>query len=327
MPQAAWIAPWLAMTDSSEVAGVKSRYNNVRRYNNGAYHAMMAPGMVMLLIFNVIPIIGVYIAFTRYNPAMPWFGLTSQFVGWKNFNTIFFMSPNTGQVIVNTLIIAVAKIIAFLVVPVAFALLLNELYVRWLKRGIQTVVYLPNFLSWVVVGAMFRQIFLPTGLVNTMLLGLGMKEPIMFLMSNAWFRPIIVFTDVWKGFGYSAVIYIAAITAIDMALYESASIDGAGRWQKMRYITLPGILPTIVLMSTLALGNILSAGSDQILNMYNPIVYQSGDVLDTFVYRIGLKDGHYNLATAVGLSKSVISMILIVVSYVLADRYAGYRIF
>jgi putative aldouronate transport system permease protein len=294
----------------------------------GAYHLMMFPGVVFLFVFNVIPIIGLIMAFQRYNPVRPFFGLTSPFVGLRNFQTIFVLHPDSRQVIINTLIIAIAKIIVFLVVPVVFALLLNECRQRGLKRVIQTTVYLPHFLSWVIAGTMFRQIFSSAGIVNTVLLGLGiLKEPIIFLASNFWFRPLIIFTDIWKGFGYSAIVYIAAITAIDLNLYEAADIDGANRWQKMRYVTFAGILPTIILMSTLSLGNILNAGFDQVFNMYNPMVYPTGDILDTFVYRIGLVNLQFHLATAVGLSKSVISMLLIILSYKLADKYAGYRIF
>lgn len=298
------------------------------KHSSKPYHLMMMPGTLFLVVFNVIPIVGLVIAFQRYNPVAPFFGLASEFVGLKNFKTIFAMHPDSRQVIVNTLIIAVSKIVGSLVVPVVFALLLNECLRKGLKRLIQTVVYLPHFLSWVIVGAMFRQIFSATGIVNSLMQSLNvLTEPIMFMASNAWFRPIVIFTDIWKGFGYSAVVYIAAITAIDMNLYEAADIDGAGRWQKMGYITIPSIMPTIILMTTLALGNVLNAGSDQILNMYNPIVYQTGDILDTFVYRIGLVNLQFHLATAVGLTKSVISMLLIIASYKLADRFAGYRIF
>ena len=299
-----------------------------RRINSRPYHLMMMPAVLLLLVFNVIPIVGLVMAFQRYNPVAPLFGLTSKFVGLQNFRTIFLMHPTSQQVIINTLIIAISKIIAFLVVPVSFALLLNECRVQWVKRGIQTMVYLPHFLSWVIAGAMFRQIFSNSGMINTLLVNLGiLQEPLMFMASNTWFRPIVILTDVWKGFGYSAIVYIAAITAIDPNLYEAADIDGAGRWQKMRFVTFPSILPTIILMSTLALGNILNAGFDQIFNMYNPIVYATGDVLDTFVYRTGLVNLQFHLATAVGLAKSVISMLLIILSYKLADRYAGYRIF
>jgi putative aldouronate transport system permease protein len=289
---------------------------------------MLIPAVILLFIFNVIPIAGLVIAFQRYNPLAPFFGLGSRFVGLDNFKMIFLRHPDSFQVIINTLIIAVAKIVLFVAVPVAFALLLNECRIQGLKRGIQTIVYLPHFISWVIAGTMFRQIFSPTGLVNAFLVNLGfIKETIMFMASNTWFRPIVIFTDILKSFGYSAVVYIAAITSIDLNLYEAAEIDGAGRWQKMLYVTLPCIMPTIILMSTLSLGNILNAGFDQIFNMYNPIVYTTGDVLDTFVYRIGIANLQFHLATAVGLAKSVISMLLIVLSYKLAEKFAGYRIF
>jgi putative aldouronate transport system permease protein len=299
-----------------------------RRVNSLPYHIMMMPALILLIIFKVIPIAGIAMAFERYNPAAAWFGLASKWTGLQNFRTIFLMHPDSRQVIINTLIIAVSKIVLHLVIPVIFALLLCECRISWLKRGIQTIVYLPHFLSWVIAGVMFRQIFSNTGIANTVLINLGLiPEPIMFMASNTYFRPIVILTDVVKGFGYSAVVYIAAITSIDLSLYEAADIDGASRWGKMRFVTFPGILPTIVLMMTLALGNVLNAGSDQILNMYNPVVYRTGDILDTFVYRTGLQNMQFHLATAVGLAKSVISMILIIFSYKLADKFAGYRIF
>ena len=289
---------------------------------------MMLPAVILLFIFGIIPIVGYVIAFERYNPMASFFGLTSKWVGLQNFRQIFLMNPQSLQVIINTLIIAIAKIITYMTVPIIFALLLNEVFNRFLKRFIQTVVYLPYFLSWVIASAMFRQIFASTGLVNMALVSLGLlKEPFQFMASNVWFRPIIIFTDSWKSFGYNAVIYIAAITALDPNLYEAAEIDGANRWQAMRHVTLPGIMPTVILLGTLALGGILNAGFDQIYTMYNPIVYQTGDVLDTYVYRIGLVQMKFQLATAVGLAKSVISMILIILSYRLADRFAGYKIF
>jgi putative aldouronate transport system permease protein len=263
-----------------------------------------------------------------YNPVAPFFGLASPFVGLKNFKAIFIDHPDSRQVIINTIIIAVAKIIFNIIVPVVFSLLLNECLNQKLKRTIQTVVYLPHFLSWVIASAMFRQIFGLRGAVNAALTFLGvLEEPFMFFASNAWFRPLVIFTDIWKGFGYGAVVYIAAITAIDLNLFEAADIDGANRWQKMLFVTLPGIIPTIVLMSTLALGNILNAGFDQIFNMYNVSVYQTGDILDTFVYRIGLINLKFHQATAVGMVKSIISMALIMLSYKLAHKFAGYRIF
>ena len=295
---------------------------------NLPYHLMMLPGVLLLFIFSVVPMVGIVMAFQNYNPVAPWFGLASPFVGLRNFHTIFIRHPDSVQVVINTIVIAIWKIVMSIIVPVVFALLLNECLSIWFKRTVQTVVYLPHFLSWVIAAAMFSNIFSMAGIVNTLLLNLRIiDEPIMFMASNIWFRPILIFTDVWKNFGFGAIVFIAAITAIDVNQYEAASIDGASRWQKMFYITIPGILPTIILMSTLALGNILHAGFDQVFNMYNPAVYATGDIIDTFVFRIGLQQLRFHHATAVGLARSVISMVLIVVAWKLADKFAGYRIF
>jgi putative aldouronate transport system permease protein len=252
--------------------------------------------------------------------------LASKFVGWHNFE-ILFMTPNAKQVIFNTIYIAFTKIILGLIVPLVFALLLNECRIKWFKRSIQTIVYLPNFLSWVIVAAIFKNVFAYTGIVNSICAFFGLADPIMFMASNTWFRPIVIFTDVWKNFGFNAVIYIAAIVGVDANLYEAGGIDGANRLQKIRYITLPCIMPTVVLMATLSLGNILNAGFDQIYNMYNPNVYETGDILDTLVYRIGLENLQYSMGTAVGLLKSVFSLLVIVTSYKMAHKFAGYKIF
>ena len=173
---------------------------------------------------------------------------------------------------------------------------------------------------------MFSNIFSYTGIINQLITALG-GEPVMFMISNTWFRPIIIGTDVWKEFGYNAVIYVAAMTSIDPSLYEAADIDGAGRWKKIMHITLPGILPTIILMGTLSIGNVLNAGFDQVFNMYSPLVYRTGDIIDTYVYREGLVNIQYSFATAVGLFKSIISFALLTTAYKLADKFCGYRIF
>lgn len=288
------------------------------------YHALLFPGVAMLFIFSIVPMGGLIMAFQKFEPIRGILG--SPFVGLRNFQFLF-LNPSTPQVIFNTVYISLFKIVLGILVPVIFALLLNECRVHWVKRTMQTIVYLPNFLSWVIVAAMFMNIFSYTGIVNSVLKLFGVAEPIIFMASNTWFRPIVIFTDVWKNFGFNAVIYIAAMTSIDPNLYEAGDIDGANRLQKIIYITIPSIMPTIVLMTTLALGNILNAGFDQIFNMYNANVYQTGDILDTFVYRIGLANLQYSMGTAVGLIKSVISMILIYTSYKLADKFAGYKIF
>ncbi len=287
------------------------------------YNLMMLPAMVLLFIFSIVPMLGVVIAFQRFIPAKGVLG--SPYVGLANFAKLF-LYRDVGQVFYNTIYISLAKIILGLIVPVVFALLLNETRFRFFKRTVQTVVYLPYFLSWVVLAVMFNNIFSYTGIANIITKALG-SEPVMYMINNSAFRPIVILTDVWKNFGYGAIVYLAAITSIDPRLYEAADIDGANRYQKMRYITLPSILSVIILMATLSLGNVLNAGFEQIFAMATPLVYQSSDIIDTYVYRMGLISLQFSFATAVGLLKSVVSFFLIVLSYVLADRYAGYRIF
>ncbi|WP_135553969.1 ABC transporter permease [Paenibacillus cymbidii] len=287
------------------------------------YHLMMLPGMILLAVFSFYPILGSVIAFKKYLPAKGIWG--SPWVGLDNIAYMFQIS-DSKVILYNTLFIALMKMIAGLVVPLAFALLLNEARVRLVKRVVQTIVYLPHFMSWVLLSVIMLNLLSLRGVVNQFL-GLFGIEPILFLGSNSWFPAVLVGSDVWKDFGFSAIIYLAALTAINPSLYEAAEIDGASRWRKLAHITLPGILSTVVLLATLSLGNILDAGFEQILNLYNPLVYASGDVIDTYVYRVGLVQSQYGIASAVGLMKSVVSFVLIVISYQLAARLANYRIF
>ena len=192
----------------------------------------------------------------------------------------------------------------------------------------QTICFLPHFLSWVILATIFRSIFGDTGLINELLKKLGIaSESVNFLGSNAWFRWILIGTDAWKEFGYGAIIFMAALVGISPELYEAADIDGATRMDKVIHITLPGIVTTIVLVATLNLASILNAGFDQIYNMYSPIVYESGDIIDTYVYRMSFINAQFSMATAVGLLKSVVSFILITISYGAAYKFAGYRLF
>jgi putative aldouronate transport system permease protein len=227
----------------------------------------------------------------------------------------------------NTLVIAFAKIILGLVVPIAFAIFLNEIKSTAYKRTLQTLVYLPHFLSWVLLAGIFIDILSPsTGIVNNLLKSVGIK-PVFFLGDPKWFQPTVIITDVWKEFGWSTILYLAAITGIDPSMYESATMDGAGRFRQMISITLPGMSMIIAMLAILSIGNILNAGFDQIFNLYNTGVYETGDIIDTFVYRMGLIDAKFGPATAVGLLKSIVSTILITVSYYSAYKFADYRIF
>jgi putative aldouronate transport system permease protein len=262
-------------------------------------------------------------AFQDYVPAKGILG--SQWVGLTNFEYML-QIPDSWNILRNTVVIALGKIVIGTIVPIIFALLLNEIRLKWAKKSIQTIVYLPNFLSWAVVAAIVINVFDYHGPINSLLQAFG-HAPIMFLASNDWFRPVIIGTDVWKNFGYGAIVYLAALTGIDPGLYEASSIDGANRFQQLLHVTLPGILPTIMLISALNLGNILNAGFDQIYALYNPIVYETGDVIDTYVYRVGLLGQQYSFATAIGLLKSVVSFTLLIAANKLSIKFANMRIF
>ena len=288
-----------------------------------SYHLMMAPAMIFLVIFSIIPMFGVIMAFQNYVPAKGI--LHSKWVGLDNFKYMFSL-PDCGQIFQNTLIIAIAKIVFGTIAAVLFSLLLNEIRVKWFKKSVQTIVYLPNFLSWVVLSTIILNIFSISGPINAILGTFGI-EPILFMGSNTWFRSMLIGTDVWKGFGYGSIIYLAALTGIDPTLYEAASVDGATRFKQLLNITLPSLVPTIIVMTALNLGNILNAGFDQIYTLYNPLVYQTSDVIDTYVYRVGLIQRQYSLATAVGLLKSVVSFILIVSANEMSKKLTNQRIF
>lgn len=293
------------------------------RGNMGAYLCMILPGFLWLLLFNIIPMTGIYMAFSNFNPGLGIF--KSPFAGLENFRYMFVLG-DVGQVFLNTLFIAVSKVLLNLIFPMIFALLLNEVSHGGFKKLVQTVCYMPHFLSWVILAGILVNIFSFEGPVNAIRELFGL-EPFLFFGSEKAFPQIIIWSDVWKEFGYNAVIYLAAITGIDQGLYEAAAIDGAGRWKQTWHITLPGIRTTIILLTVLALGNVLNAGFDQVFNLYNPAVYSTGDILDTWVYRAGLKNFQYSLATAVGLLKSVIGFVLITVSYWMAKKFANYTIF
>lgn len=226
----------------------------------------------------------------------------------------------------NTLIIAFAKLILNIIIPVAFAIMLNEIRVSICKRTFQTIVYLPHFLSWVVLATVVSNMFSLSGPFNAMITALG-GDPIQFMSDNNWFRKVIIGTDVWKEFGYNSVVYLAALTGISPDLYEAASIDGANRFKQTLHITVPALLPTVILMTALNLGNILNAGFDQIFNLYNPLVYETADIIDTYVYRIGMVERQYSIGAAVGLLKSVISFILILGANKCAKKATGSGIF
>lgn len=291
--------------------------------HNLPLYVMLLPALVGLIVFSIIPLYGLVIAFQNYDPLMGFFD--SPFVGMDNFRVLF-EQPEAWTLFRNTMVIAIGKIVAGTVASLVFALMLNEVRVTWFKRTVQSFSYVLHFLSWVIFGGILLQMLSLDGIVNQGLTAIGLPA-IPWLSEPGIFPLTMIGTDVWKEFGFGAILLLAALTAIDPTLYEVAAVDGANRWQRMIHVTLPGLVPMLVLLSTLSLGAVLDAGFDQILILYSPIVHSTGDILDTYVYRTGLIGLQFSPAAAVGLLKSVVGLILIATSYVLARRLAGYRIF
>lgn len=274
------------------------------------YYMMLLPMLVFLAVFCYLPMGGVVMAFQDFRPARGFF--RSEWVGLENFIAIF-TDKMFWEKLRNTVIISVVKIIFSAPAPIILALLLNEVKNRAFKRVVQTIVYLPKFVSWVVVASIVKALLdIQDGPINALLVSLGIfEEPQLLMGSKALFRPLLVITDIWKGVGWGSIVYLAAMTSINPEYYEAAVLDGANRFQKMWYITLPCIKPTFMILIILSMGSILSAGFDQVYVMGNSAVQEVGDIIDTYVYRKGLIDQDYSYAAAVGLFKSVVSILLV----------------
>ncbi len=295
-----------------------------KRLRNLPLHLLLLPSMLFLLVYGYLPLLGNVMAFQNFNPVKGFF--RSKWMGLDNFRYVMDL-PDTFQVLWNTFFIAGMKLVAGIIVPVFYALLLNEMRNIRYKRVLQTVVYFPHFLSWVILSGILIDLLSPsTGLIGHAMRAVGLT-PVYWLGDPNVFPYTLVLTETWKEFGFGTIVYLAALTSIDPTLYEAAMIDGASRWQQTRYITIPGIRPTILLMAILSMGNILNAGFDQVFNLYSPQVYRTGDILDTLVYRLGLVDIQYGVATAVGLFKSLVSFVMLAFSYFLAYKYSDYRVF
>lgn len=285
-------------------------------------HLMLLPGVILVIIFHYVPLYGLVIAFEKFNPGL---GFSSPWIGFDNFKQLF-SQPNFISTIWNTLYISLFKMAGGIIVPVIVALLLNEVSNSFLKRLFQTLVYIPNFISWVILAGVLTQLLSSDGLINQAIMALGF-DSVGFLSNPSVFPWTMIVSEIWKSFGFGTVVYLAALTSIDPELYDAAKVDGAKRMMQVRYITLPMLLPTIVLMMVLSLGSVMNAGFDQIYNLYSPVVYRSGDIIDTYVYRLGFENAQYSISTAVGMFKSVINAILVGLSYILADKVANYRVF
>lgn len=273
------------------------------------FYLLLSPVIIYFIVFHYLPIYGITLAFKDFNMAEGI--LKSPWAGFKHFERLF-SSPSFYEVLANTVVISFLKLVFSFPAPIIFSLLLNEILHTQFKKVIQTISYLPYFISWVVLAGIIMEILSPSrGIVNYFITLFG-GNSVYFLAEPAYFRAILVITHIWQAVGWGSVVYIASISSIDSEQYESAYIDGANRFQIIRYITLPSIKPVIIILFTLSLGGILNAGFDQVFNLYNPMVYKVGDILDTYVYRVGLINMDYSFSTAVGLFKNVIGLSFVI---------------
>jgi len=306
-----------SVIDKRFKSSLSALMSNLRRYK--FMYLLFIPTIIYFVVFAYIPFYGLTIAFKKY---MAFKGVwASPWVGFDNFQYIF-SSEKFLSVLKNTIIIHMYSLFFGFPVPILFAILLNEVRVMWFKKTIQTVTYFPHFLSWIVFGGIVVNLVGPAGVINLVLTNLGM-EPLNFLTDTALFRPLLIVTAILKEFGWGAIIYLAAIAGIDTELFEAARVDGAKRLRQIWHITLPGMRPIIILMFVLNLASILDAGFDQVFNLYNTSVYDVADIIDTYVYRIGILSNDYSLATAVGIFKGVVSCILIISANQLVKRVEG----
>ncbi|RTE10898.1 ABC transporter permease [Paenibacillus whitsoniae] len=278
-------------------------------YRKNKWLILMAlPVVAWYILFHYVPMYGVIIAFKQFSPVKGiW---ASNWVGLKHFYD-FFNSISAWRVIRNTLLINIYQLIFAFPAPIILALLLNEIKSKYFKKTIQTVTYLPHFVSMVVICGMIIDFFAKSGLINDIIAYFGGSRTI-FLVEAGWFRTIYVGTGIWQGIGWGSIIYLAALTAIDTELYEAATIDGAGRWRQFSHITLPGIAPTIVILLIMNIGHMMSEGYEKVILLYNPSTYETADIISSYVYRRGLVEANYSFSAAVGLFNSIVNLILIV---------------
>lgn len=315
----------MSLADERAVSGksfYRERSRNLRATRNGfrrwwPFYVMMAPGLIFFLIWHYFPIWEAKMAFEQVRIIPP-----NVWVGLKHFQTLF-ASPVFYQVLANTLIISTLKILFVFPVPIIVALLLNEVRGGVLRKFIQSAIYLPHFLSWVVIAGIFIALLSPSdGAVNQVIGWFGVR-PVSFMTESGTIRGVLVFSEIWRSAGWDSLLYLAAIIAIDQQLYDAAEMDGANRWHKIRDITIPGIVPTIATLFILNMGMFLSADLNQVINLMNDVNRAQIDILDTYVYRIGLKTGEYSLATAAGLFKAVIGMAMIMAAHFVSKRLTG----
>lgn len=288
---------------------------NFRKYK--ALYLMALPGVIFFIMFRYIPLAGVIIAFQDY---MIFKGIMdSPFVGFKHFQSLY-EYPQFWRVLKNTAIIGLNNIVFVFPVPILLALMFNEIRQLLYKRVLQTVYYVPHFFSWVIIAGLTFDFLSASGFVNIIRGWFGL-DTVLFMQSEAYFRVIVVLTSIWRDSGWGTIVLLAAISSINPELYEAAMVDGANRFRQMVSITLPLMMPTIVVLFLLNIGNFLDLSFDQIYNLLTPMTYPVGDVIDTYVYRVGIVQGQYSATTAVGLFQSVIGLILVLFFNRLAKRY------
>lgn len=301
------------------IKGESARKNTQLRalWKNRWYYVFLLPAIIIVFLFSYKPIYGIIIAFKDYKPRRGILG--SEWVGFDHFRRMFSYG-NFGQLMYNTLHISLLKLAFGMFCTLILALLFNELKNRRFKRVVQSVSYLPHFISWVILGGLIRELFSPTrGVINEIIKAFG-GTPIYFLANANYFVFLLVITHVWQSVGWGTIIYLAAISAIDQEQYESAIIDGANRFQRTLFITIPSIMPTVVTLLVLNLGGILNAGFDQIFNLYNSQVLSVADILDTYVYRVGLLKFDYSYSAAIGLFKNAIGIVMVLGSNLFIKR-------
>ena len=297
---------------------MKKKKGHLGLSNSFHYTLMVLPGYVWLFMFSIVPMVGIVMAFQDYNPSKGWFG--SPWVGLKWFKYLTVI-PDAKRALVNTLIIAIAKVILNIIIPLVFALLLNEVKNMKFKKTVQTIVYLPHFVSWVILANIITNILGANGIFNTVRSAMGATDTVLPMTMPSIFRQLLIGTDVWKEFGYNAVIYLAALTGISPELYEAAEVDGASRLRKIWHITLPGIRSTIIILLIMNLGRILGSEFDRPFTLSNPLVEGASKTISIFVYERGIKGNQFALSTAVGLFQSVVCVIFLLASNTLAKKF------
>lgn len=283
---------------------------------NRSLYLMVTPVLLFYLMFHYKPMYGAIIAFMDYNPRLGISG--SEWVGFDNFIR-FFSSPYFGRLLKNTLLLSVYGIVFGFPAPIILALLLNEVKLKKFKKTVQTVTYLPHFISLVVVTGIIKDFTQSTGLINDIIVALGGTRSSL-IQNPDLYRTIYIVSDIWQGIGWGSIIYLSALSGVDQQLYEAASIDGAGRWKKLLNITLPGIAPTIIIMLIMRMGQILGTGYEKTILLYNEATYETADVISSYIYRSGILERNWSYSTAIGLFNSVVNLILLVITNKISKR-------